>query len=90
MHILLPFSARYMFESGFCALISLKTKARNKLDCESDMHCALSSAKSRIKVLVSKKQPHPSHACENKLRSPYFFWFTHHKKMENKLCLFCN
>ena len=61
MRILLPYLATYMCESGFSALSSMKTKARNKLDCEADMRCALSSTKPRIKLLVSKKQLYPSH-----------------------------
>ena len=47
--------------NSFSALVNIKTKSRNKLDCESDLRCALSAAKPRIKLLVSKKQLHPSH-----------------------------
>jgi hypothetical protein len=61
LRILTPFSATYLCESGFSALVSVKTKARNKLDCEADLRCALSSTKPRIKLLVSEKQLHPSH-----------------------------
>ena len=61
LHTLLPFSSTYLCESGFSALVNIKTKARNKLDCEADLRCALSSVKPRIKLLVSKKQLHPSH-----------------------------
>ena len=61
LHTLLPFSFTYLCESGFSALVNIKTKARNKLDCEADLRCALSSVKPRIKLLVSKKQLHPSH-----------------------------
>ena len=61
MLTLLPFSATYLCESGFSALACMKTQARNKLDCQSDMRCALSSTKPRIELLVSKKQLHPSH-----------------------------
>ena len=46
---LLPFSSTYLCESGFSALLSMKTKFRNKLECEADLQCALSSTKSRIK-----------------------------------------
>ena len=58
---LLPFSSTYFCESGFSALVSIKTKFRNKLECEADLRCALSSTKPRIKRLVSQKQLHPSH-----------------------------
>ena len=46
---LLPFSSTYLCESGFSALVSMKTKFRNKLECEADLRCALSSTKPRIK-----------------------------------------
>ena len=57
-----------MSESGFSPLVNVNTKARNKLDCETDMSCVLSSTKSTIKLLVSKKQLHPHiNVCENKI-----------------------
>ena len=61
MRILLPYLAIYMCESGFSALVSGKTKARNKLDYEAYARCALSSTKPRTVLVVSKKQLHPSH-----------------------------
>ena len=61
LHTLLPFSSTYLCESCFSVLVNIKTKARNKLDCEADLRCALSSAKPQTKLLVSKKQLHPSH-----------------------------
>ena len=42
LYILLTFLPTYMCESGFSALVSVKTKARNKVDCEADIHCTLS------------------------------------------------
>ena len=51
---LLPFSSTYLCKSGFSALVSMKTKFRNKLECETDLRCALSSTKPRIKRLVSQ------------------------------------
>ena len=58
---LLPFSSTYLCESGFSTLVSVKTKSRNKLECEADLRCALFSTKPRIKLLVSQKQLNPSH-----------------------------
>ena len=58
---LLPFSSTYLCESGFSARVSMKTKFRNKLECEADLFCALSSAKPQIKRLAYQKQLHPSH-----------------------------
>ena len=60
-HTLLPFSFTYLCESGFSTLVNIKTKPRSKLDCEADLRCALSATKPQIKLLVSEKQPHPSH-----------------------------
>ena len=57
----LPFSSTYLCESGFSALVNIKTKHRNKLNCEADLRCVLSATKPRIKLLVSQKQLHPSH-----------------------------
>ena len=61
LQTLLPFLSTYLCESGFSTLVNVKTKCRNKLDCEADMRCALSSTKPHIKLLVSNKQLHPSH-----------------------------
>ena len=55
---LLLFSSTYLCESGISTLVSVKTKFRNKLECEADLRCALSSTKPRIKLLVSPKQLH--------------------------------
>ena len=46
---LFPFLSTYLCESGFAAFVSMKTKFRNKLECEADLRCALSSTKPRIK-----------------------------------------
>ena len=58
---LLPFSSTDLWESGFSAHVSMKTKFRNKLECEADLRCALSSTKPRIERLVSQKELHPPH-----------------------------
>ena len=48
MRILLLFSATYMCERGISELVGMKARARNQLDCKTDMRCALSSTKPRI------------------------------------------
>ena len=58
---LLPFSFTYLCECEFSTLVSVKTKFRNKLECEADLQYLLSSTKPRMKLLVSQKQLHPSH-----------------------------
>jgi hypothetical protein len=61
LKVLIPFSSTYLCESGFSTLLVIKSKARNRLDAEADMRCALSHTDPRIDLLVSKKQIHPSH-----------------------------
>ena len=50
LRTLLPFSSTYLCESGFCTIVSAKTKCRNKLDRKTDMRWALSSTEARIKL----------------------------------------
>ena len=59
--ILIPFSSTYLCEAGFSYLLAIKTKQRNKLDCEGDLRCALSKTEPRLKELVAKKQKQVSH-----------------------------
>ena len=61
MKVLLPFSSTYLCESGFSTLLNMKTKARNRLDAEDGMRCALSSTSPRIEALVDKFQQQISH-----------------------------
>lgn len=59
--VLLPFSSTYLCESGFSSLVFIKNKYRNRLDCESDMMCALTATQPRFELLASRKQSQPSH-----------------------------
>ena len=61
LNILVPFSSTYLCECGFSALLTIKSKARNRLHVQSDIHCALSTTLPDIEKLVAKKQGHPSH-----------------------------
>ena len=56
LNILVPFSSTYLCECGFSALLTIKSKARNRLDVESDIRCALSTISFDIEQLVAKKQ----------------------------------
>jgi hypothetical protein len=47
---LMPFATSYLCESGFSILVSMKTKARNRLDARHDMRLALSKTVPRISV----------------------------------------
>jgi hypothetical protein len=58
---LIPFTTTYLCESGFSTLVSVKTKARNRLDARHDMRLALSKTVPRISVLTDRKQQQPSH-----------------------------
>ena len=61
LNILVPFSLTYLCECGFSALLTIKSKARNRLHVQSDIRCALSTTLPDIEKLVAKKQSHPSH-----------------------------
>ena len=54
--ILIPFVATYLSEAAFLALVIIKTKNRNHLDVQHDMHVALSKTKPQFSVLVQKRQ----------------------------------
>ena len=59
--VLLPFSSTYLCEVGFSSLVAMKTKARNRLDVENGMRCALASTPLNIDVLVNEVQQQVSH-----------------------------
>jgi len=61
MRILIPFGSTYRCEAGFSALLSIKTKARNRLEVEDDLRCALSVTQPRITELVGRMQHQISH-----------------------------
>lgn len=59
---LMPFTTTYLCETGFSALVALKTKYRNKLDIEPDVRLNLTSIQPDIKTLtMAIQQYHPSH-----------------------------
>ena len=63
LRILVQFSSTYQCQTGFSALVHLKTRARNKLEVEADLGCALSTTLPDIDKLVTKKQCQKSHKC---------------------------
>ncbi|CAM1331733.1 Uncharacterised protein r2_g4062 [Pycnogonum litorale] len=58
---LIPFVTTYLCESGFSALLAIKSKARNRLMVEDDLRCALSKTKPRIELLCQNEQQQKSH-----------------------------
>jgi hypothetical protein len=61
LRTLIPFVSTYFCESGFSTLLQIKSKQRNLLDIENDMHCSLSNISPRIMDLVKKKKTQISH-----------------------------
>jgi hypothetical protein len=58
---LIPFTTTNLCESGFSTFVSVKTKARNRLNARHDMRLALSKTVPRISILTDRKQQQPSH-----------------------------
>ncbi|XP_065639503.1 protein FAM200A-like [Hydra vulgaris] len=58
---LIPFSTSYLCEARFSAMLSLKTKKRNRLDIDADIRCALSKTKPNFQILIASKQCQNSH-----------------------------
>ncbi|XP_052821865.1 protein ZBED8 [Octopus bimaculoides] len=56
LRILATFGSTYLCEAAFSTLIAVKTKYRNRLNVERDLHCALPGIQPRIQDLVAKKQ----------------------------------
>jgi len=61
MGALIPFATTYLCESGFSALVTIKTKSRNRLDVKHDMRVALSKTTPQFPLLIAAKQQQPSH-----------------------------
>ncbi|XP_065650745.1 protein FAM200A-like isoform X2 [Hydra vulgaris] len=58
---LIPFSTSYLCEAGFSAMLSIKTKKRNRLEIDADIRCALSKTKPDFQILIAGKQCQNSH-----------------------------
>ena len=66
---LIPFATTYRSEAAFSALITIKTKQRNRLDVQHDMRVALLKTQPQFSVLVQKRQQQASHVSTRSLRS---------------------
>jgi len=53
---LIPFASTYLSETAFSALISIKSKSRNRLEVEADIRCALSQTLPNFDLLASEKR----------------------------------
>lgn len=58
---LMPSVTTYLCEAGFSVLVALKTKGRNALNIETDLHLKLMSIQIDMKSLTAAKQHYPSH-----------------------------
>jgi len=59
--VIVPFASTYLCESGFSALVHIKSKTRNQLNVEDDMRLSISKTQPRISRLVSDMQQQKSH-----------------------------
>ena len=61
LELMTSFVTTYLCEQAFSILVEIKTKKRNRLECESDMRVALSKTKPRISQIVAEKQQQKTH-----------------------------
>ena len=61
LRVIVPFASTYFCESGFSALMHIKSKARNQLDVKDDMRIAISNTQPRISRLACNMQQQKSH-----------------------------
>lgn len=58
---ILPFAMTYLSETAFSALVTIKTKARNRLDVHSDFRLAVTKVTPDIESLAQEIQSQSSH-----------------------------
>ena len=61
INTLIPFATTYRSEAAFLALVTIKTKQRNRLDVQHNMRVALSKTQPQFIVLLQKRQQQASH-----------------------------
>ena len=59
--VLVPFATSYLCEVGFSAVAVIKSKYRNKIDIEREMHVAISNIAPRFDKMYIEQQAHCSH-----------------------------
>ncbi|XP_067932634.1 SCAN domain-containing protein 3-like [Watersipora subatra] len=58
--MLISFASIYLCESAFSAMLTIKSKSKNRLEVKADLRCALFTTTLNIKILVSSKQTQKS------------------------------
>ena len=61
LNVVVPFVTTYLCESGFSALLHIKSKARNRLNPGNDMRLALSKTVLRFNEIIEKRQQQNIH-----------------------------
>ena len=61
LSVLISFATTYLCQSGFSALLLIKTKSRNHLSAQVDMQFAISNKVPHFEKLQSNKQEQKSH-----------------------------
>ena len=61
LQYLWPFPSMYLCETGFLALVEMKTKYCNHLEVEDDLRCCLSNTATDTDELVAKVRCQPAH-----------------------------
>ena len=59
--VLVQFGTSYLCESGFSAMVAIKTRYRGRLDITADMRCALSTTAPNMEKLCASVQAQGSH-----------------------------
>ena len=61
LRVIVPFASTCLCETGFSALVHIKSKARNQLNIEDDMRLSISKTQPRISKLASDIQQQNAH-----------------------------
>ena len=65
LRVIVPFASTYLCETGFSALVHIKSKARKQLNVEDDMRLTISKTQPRISKLASDIQ---QQKCRNPIK----------------------
>ena len=61
LHVLVSFATSWLCEAGFSAVAVIKSKYRNRIDIEREMHVAISNIEPRFDKMCLEQQAHISH-----------------------------